>query len=108
MTKNELIAFYKLRIKSINKIIDSLNELKKTNLTTRLVDLEIDIHMGELEIFSETLCYIIETKLVEITDEQREHFREELLKAQQESVNGKIDPEKVIKGEPVKIKHGGL
>lgn len=108
MTRNRLIAFYEQRIKSTNKIIDSLNELKKTNLTTPNIDREIDIQTGECEFFIDTLFFLMSINSVEISDEQRKIFREELQKAHTEALKPKIDTEKVIKGEPIAVEHGGL
>lgn len=112
MTTNGLIAFYELRIKTTKKIIDSLQELKNTNLTTPLVDREIDIQKGECEVFVETLFHLKAPKNVVITEEQRKVFLDELHKSINESVNlgarASVDPEKVIPGEPVKVRHWGF
>ncbi len=108
MTKNELIAFYKQRITSTKKIINTLYDLQKTNLTTRLIECELEMQRGELEFFTETFFYLKSRNSVEISDDQRKIFREELQKAHTEALKQKIDPEKVIKGEPVIVKHFGL
>lgn len=104
MSRNRLIAFYEQRIKSTNKIIDSLNDLKETNLTTPNIDREIDIQTGECEFFIDTLFFLKASNSMEISDDQRKIFREELQKSFEEALKPKIDPEKVIPGDPIAVK----
>lgn len=114
MTKNELIAFYKQRIISTEKIINTLSDLQNTNLTTRLVETEIEMQRGEYQFFIETLFFLQGADLNEITEDQRklsleylhsflpDRYRVEL--EQYKANKTMIDPEKVISGDPIAVK----
>lgn len=58
ITKKMVIEFHKQRLKSTVKIIETLRELKKTNLTTHLIDSEIEMQEGERDFINETLTFL--------------------------------------------------
>ncbi|KPE49758.1 hypothetical protein [Chryseobacterium indologenes] len=58
ITKKMVIEFHKQRLESTAKIIETLRELKKTNLTTHLIDCEIEMQEGERDFTIETLSFL--------------------------------------------------
>lgn len=58
ITKKMIIEFHEQRLKSTVKIIETLRELKKTNLMTHLIDNEIEMHEGERDFTNETLMLL--------------------------------------------------
>lgn len=58
ITKKMVIEFHEQRLKSTVKIIETLRELKKTNLTTHLIDCEIEMQEGERDFTNETLIFL--------------------------------------------------
>lgn len=58
ITNKMVIEFHEQRLKSTIKIIETLRELKETNLMTHLIDSEIQIHEGERDFTNETLMLL--------------------------------------------------
>jgi len=58
ITKKMVIEFHEQRLKSTLNIIETLRELKKTNLMTHLIDNEIEMQEGERDFTNETLILL--------------------------------------------------